>query len=211
MLEELAFLPRYELRPDSFFALYVVRIVTLLPPSPIQESEFFLLSLIFENPSSTIFCQFFLLLPSFRSPLHSLIFFAFSFNKNKGKQLLPLTQTPSGSWKEDYDKFHNDQKMWLCRVVSVCGRNEKNKGAKRMNKGIQWVERQNAMGGGELREKTERTHRSKVLNDKLVQLDLRCPVVHKVPMNSTVSIDYYNLELCLLIQAWGLTWRRGLS
>lgn len=67
------------------------------------------------------------------------------------------------------------------------------------------------MGGGDLREKTERTHRNKVLKDKLVQLDLRCPVVHKVPMNSTVSIDYYNLELCLLIQACGLAWRRGLS
>lgn len=143
MLEELAFLPRYELRPDSFFALYVVRIVTLLPPSPIQESEFFLLSLIFENPSSTIFCQFFLLLPSFISP------FILSFSL-----LFPLTKTKENScchWlrprMEAEKKTMTSSTMTRkcdCAESWVCGRNEKNKGAKRMNKGIQWVERQNA-------------------------------------------------------------------
>lgn len=92
-------------------------------------------------PSSANFSFFF---PPLYPPFILSFSFLFPLTKNKGKQLLPLTQTPSGSWTEDYDRFQNDQKMWLCRVMSGGGGEEKNKGAKPMNEGIQWVERQNA-------------------------------------------------------------------
>lgn len=92
-------------------------------------------------PSSVNFSFFF---PPLYPPFTLSFSFLLPLTKNKGKQLLPLTQTPRGSWTEDYDRFHNDQKMWLCGVVSVWGRNEKNKGAKCMNEGTQWVERPNA-------------------------------------------------------------------